>query len=122
MDAFQVMAAGCGGFHTHPTLPPAGCPNEPTHAGLRSSGEPGRRRSAWLGFACADHTHQLIAARPLLPRDRDLLERRRDQRRTELTGHRWAGEREGPLARGKDADDLLDRARAWAAAHPATRR
>lgn len=118
MDAFRVMAAGCGGFRTHPTLAPDSCTNEPTHAGLCFYGAPGSRRAIWLGFACPAHVHQLVAARLLLPRDRDVLDRRRDQQRTELAGRRWAGERDAPLARGKEADDLLARARAWAVAHP----
>jgi hypothetical protein len=51
--------------------------------------------SVWLGFACDQHADDLIATRPLLPRDRDALNRRRDKRRTELAGHRRASEQEG---------------------------
>jgi hypothetical protein len=51
------------------------------------------------------------------PRDRDVLARRRDRHRTELSGTRWAGEHEGPLARGAAAERLVERAKAWAATH-----
>ena len=70
-----------------------------------------------LGFACAQHVDQLTAARALLPRDRDVLDRRRDKRRTQLAGHRWAGEQESPLARGAAAERLIERAKAWAERH-----
>jgi hypothetical protein len=71
-------------------------------------------RTAWLGFACPRHVDQLIAPRPLLPRDRDVLARRQDRHRTEIAGQRWAGEQEGTLARGPAAERLVDRAKAWA--------
>ena len=64
------------------------------------------------------HADDLIAPRELLPRDRDALNRRRDKRRTQLAGHCWAGEQEGPLARGAAAERLIDRAQAWAERHP----
>jgi hypothetical protein len=67
-----------------------------------------------LGFACGHHADQLIAARPLLPRDRDVLERRCEKHRTEVAGRRWTGEQEGPLARGAAAERLVERAKAWA--------
>jgi hypothetical protein len=35
-------------------------------------------------FACDRHAEKLIAARPILPRDRDALERRRDRARRAL--------------------------------------
>jgi hypothetical protein len=70
---------------------------------------------AW--FACDQHADDLIAARPLLPRDRDALNRRRDKRRTELAGHRWAGEQEGRLARAAGAERLVERAKAWVEQH-----
>jgi hypothetical protein len=68
------------------------CQAEPTTAGLWFSPH---GRTAWLAFACDNHSGDLIAPRPLLPRNRDALNRRRDKRRTELAGHRWAGEQEG---------------------------
>ena len=112
---FRVMAAGCGGFDHHDGIAPTGCERPATVAGLRYSE---RGRTTWLGFACDQHAEHLIAPRALLPRDRDVLTRRQDRQRTELGGRRWAGEREGPLARGRDAVALLERARAWAAVHP----
>jgi hypothetical protein len=36
---------------------------------------------------------------------------------TELSGRQWAGKSEGPLARGREADELIARAEAWAARH-----
>jgi hypothetical protein len=56
----------------------------------------------------------------MLPRDWDVLERWRDRHRTEMAGKRWAGEQEGPLARGAAAERLVERAQAWAAAHSFT--
>ena len=37
-----------------------------------------QNRNAWLAFACDRHADDLIAPRELLPRDRDVLNRRRD--------------------------------------------
>lgn len=115
---FRVMAAGCGGYVHHAVLPPSSCVQEPTVVGLVMHGKPGQRRAVWRGFACDVHARQLIGARPLLPRDRDVLARRRDADRVEVAGERWAGEREGPLARGREADELVKRAVAWAARRP----
>lgn len=118
-EPFQVMAAGCGGYVHHAVLAPSGCQTEPTMVGLVMFRRPDGRRAVWRAFTCAAHADQLVAARPLLPRDRDVLARRRDQRHAELAGRRWAGEREGPLARGAEADRLVERALAWAAARAA---
>lgn len=112
---FRVMAAGCGGYVHHDVLAPSACVKEPTVVGLVPVGRPEHRRAVWLGFACDVHADHLVAPRALLPRDRDVLARRRDERRVQLAGHRWAGEREGPLARGAEADRLVERAREWAA-------
>lgn len=114
-EPFQVMAAGCGGYVHHDLTAPTACAATPIVAGLRYSA---RDRTVWLGFACDTHADQLIAARPLLPRDRDRLRTRQDRERTELDGKRWAGLRDGPLARGRAAEQLVARARVWAAAHP----
>ena len=114
-EPFRVMAAGCGGFVHHDLTAPTACVQTPTVAGLRYSA---RDRTAWLGFACDSHADQLIAARRLLARDRDVLRAREARERTELDGRRWAGLRDGPLARGRAADDLVARARAWADQHP----
>lgn len=115
-EPFRVMSAGCGGYDQHTVIPPSACVNEPVVVGLYPTGRPGRRRSVWRGFACRRHAHQLVAARPLLPRDRDVLARRRDEQRVQITGRRWAGEREGALAHGREAGDLVARAVAWAKA------
>jgi hypothetical protein len=109
------MAAGCGGMLFRGAQGPVHCHAEPTMAGLLFSSQ---GRTVWLAFACDRHGDDLIARRSLLPRDRHVLNRRRDTRRTELAGHRWAGAQEGPLARGAAADRLIERANAWAAAHP----
>jgi hypothetical protein len=114
-EPFSVMAAGCGGFIQPGLTAPFVCTATPVVAGLRYSE---RDRTVWLGFACDAHAEQLIAARALLPRDRDRLRTRQERERTELDGKRWAGLRDGPLARGRAADDLMTRARVWAAAHP----
>ena len=115
MSAFHVMAAGCGGMVFRGVQGPTHCGREPVVAGLWYAAH---GRTVWLGFACEQHVAQLIAARALLPRDRDALSRRRDKRRTELSGRRWAGEQEGPLARGAAAERLVERAAAWAQRHP----
>jgi hypothetical protein len=75
-------------------------------------------RTVWLGFACQQHAELLVAPRALIPRDCDALHRRREQHRTVLAGQRWAGELEGPLARGAAAERLIERAQAWAHRHP----
>jgi hypothetical protein len=115
MAAFHTMAAGCGGIVHRGMLGPTSCEAEPTFAGLWFAAH---GRTAWLGFACPRHADQLIAARPMLPRDRDVLGRRQDRHRTEIAGQRWAGEQQGPLARGAAAERLVERAKAWAASHP----
>jgi hypothetical protein len=111
---FSVMNAGCGGVIEHDMLAPTSCHAEPVVAGLWFAAH---GRTAWLGFACDRHAPELIAPRPLLPRDRNVLERRRDRHRTELAGRRWAGEQEGPLARGAAAEKLVERAKAWTERH-----
>lgn len=118
MGPFRTLAAGCGGYVHYAVMPPSSCLGEPTVVGLVMVGKPGRRRAVWRGFACDAHADRLLGARPLLPRDRDVLARRREAQRVEVAGERWAGEREGPLARGAEADELVARAVAWVAAHP----
>jgi hypothetical protein len=115
MPAFHCMAAGCGGIVHRGMQGPTSCHAEPTVAGLWYAAH---GRTAWLGFACDRHASELIAPRSLLPRDRAVLECRCDRHRTEMAGRRWAGEREGPLARGAAAERLVERAKAWAAGHP----
>ena len=114
VPAFHVMAAGCGGIVHRGIVGPTHCEAEPTVAGLWYAAH---GRTAWLGFACDRHAFELIAARPLLSRDCDVLERRRDKHRTQMAGQRWAGEQEGPLARGAAAERLVEQARAWAERH-----
>jgi hypothetical protein len=63
---------------------PVHCGAEPTRAGLWFSRHD---RTVWRAFACDNHADDRIAPRPLLPRDRDALNRRRDKRRTQLAGH-----------------------------------
>jgi hypothetical protein len=110
MPAFHVMAAGCGGIVHRGMQGPTDCQRKPVVAGLWYAAH---GRTAWLGFACEENADQLITPRELLPRDCDVLERRRDRHRTEMAGQRWAGEQEGPLARGAAAERLVERAKAW---------
>src|SRR4051812_21522085 len=102
---FHVMAAGCGGMVYRGGQGPVHCGAEPTAAGLWYAQH---GKTVWLAFACDNHSGDLIAPRQLLPRDRDVLNRRRDKRRTQLAGHRCAGEQEGPIARGAAAEKLVE--------------
>jgi len=61
-----------------------------------------------MAFACPDHVDDLIAARPLHDRDRAEQARRR----------RGNEQQVGDLAVGREARELVERARRWAAAHP----
>lgn len=112
-EPFQIMAAGCGAYVSNDVTAPSACQSEPTMVGLWMYRRPSGQRAVWRGFTCDAHAEQLLGTRPLLPRDRDVLARRRDRHRTELAGRRWAGEHEGPLARGAEADQLVERALAW---------
>jgi hypothetical protein len=112
MPAFRAMAAGCGGFTSDHDMP---CEEEVTATGLWFYNY---RSTAWQAFACEHHAHLLIAPRRLLPRDRDVLVRRHERAHRQHTGHRYAGEQDGPLARGSEAERLVARAEAWAARHP----
>ncbi len=113
--AFHAMNAGCGGMIRHDMLAPTSCEAEPTVAGLWYAAY---SRTTWLGFACDTHADELIAPRPLLPRDRAVLDSRWDRHRTEVAGRRWSGEAEGPLARGAAAQRLVEGAEDWAQRHP----
>ncbi|OLT12918.1 hypothetical protein BJF78_23200 [Pseudonocardia sp. CNS-139] len=68
-------------------------------------------------FTCAHHTDEVIAARPLLDRDRAELTRRRDRATSVRAGHRHPPVE--PLRVGTAALRLVEDARAWAAKHPA---
>lgn len=69
-------------------------------------------------FACDHHAHQLIAPRELGPRDRDKLRRREELAQDPRIGRRYAGERDGPLARDAAATALVHKAIEWAKRHP----
>lgn len=113
---YQVLAAGCGGFNQYVDKGPDSCRRNVTVTGLVF--EQGHRPAVWQGFACDVHASELIAPRRLLPRDRARLMRRQDKRSTLMDGRRWEGEDEGPVAVGSAAERLVERARAWAEAHP----
>lgn len=115
---FRLLAAGCGGFLHHDQVAPRQCDREPVVVGLVLIGEPGRRRALWRGFACELHADALLAARALRPRDQALLTHRHTAWHTQLAGRPWHGAPEQPLAWGREADELLARAQAWAARHP----
>lgn len=113
---FQDSAAGCGGFIDRVQLAPRRCKAEPTVVGLRMYQERSGRRHVVRGFACDRHADHLDVHRPIEDRDRVILDRRRERERVELAGRVWEGEDEEPLAWGREADELLERARAWSAA------
>lgn len=113
---FMESAAGCGGFVQPAGLAPRACQAAPEFVGLKMYRQDSGRRHVVRGFACAGHVEHFDVARPLRDADRALLERRRERQRVELSGRRWDGEREGPLAWGREADELLERARAWVVA------
>lgn len=118
-EPFQVMAAGCGGYVHQVVTGPSTCGSEPTVVGLLMYRRSDGRRAVWRGFACDAHADQLLAARGLLPRDRDVLGTATGETAgADRWARRWAGEQEGPLARGAEADRLLARALSWTAAHP----
>ena len=108
---FRAMDAGCGGVDDFGN---GDCPGPVTLVGLYAA----TNNSVWQSFACDGHAHQLIAPRPLLLRDREVLRRREDRSRDERIGRRYAGEQDGPLARGADATKLLRRAIEWSKRHP----
>ena len=112
--SFHVMAAGCGGMVYRGGQGPVHCGAEPTVAGLWFARQ---GQTVWLAFACDVHADDLIAARELLPRDRDALNRPPRQTSHPVGRTPLAGEQEGPLARGAAAERLIDRAQAWAERH-----
>lgn len=116
MDGFRAMAAACGSLVQRPVLPPVSCNATVTVVGLRVYSQ--RKLTAWRGFACEQHADQLVAPRRLLPRDEEVLRRRRERETALLAGRAWDGPEEGPLARGRDAERLVARAQAWAARYP----
>ena len=90
---WRLAAAGCGAFGHAGT--PCGCQGAVTHAGLILREHPVQ---AWLAFSCSMHTDDLIAARPLLDRDRAVLADWRARERRALDGQGWDPPR--PLASG----------------------
>ncbi|AEA28188.1 hypothetical protein Psed_6083 [Pseudonocardia dioxanivorans CB1190] len=110
--AFRAMDAGCGGVDGDDS--DLACPAPVTAVGLylASTG------TVWHSYACDSHAHQLIAPRPLRTRDRDRLSRREQLAQDAQIGRRYAGERDGPLARGAAATALVRQAMDWARRHP----
>jgi hypothetical protein len=100
---WRLAAAGCGAFGHAGT--PCGCQGAVTHAGLILREHPVQ---AWLAFSCSMHTDDLIAARPLLDRDRAVLADWRARERRALDGQGWDPPR--PLAVGAAANYLVRRA------------
>lgn len=107
---FYASDGSCGGYRHGMWTAPARCPAAPVAAGLAFYEKP-RPVVIWA-FACPEHVEHLIAPRPLLERDRAEMARRR-----ELSA-RHEPDPVGPLAVGRAARELLDRARRWAHAHP----
>ena len=113
VPAFRAMSAGCGGLTPGDNR---SCNGEVTATGLWFYSH--RRSAVWQGFACEQHAQLLIAPRRLLPRDYDVLRRRQRRAPGQHTEAHYAGEQDGPLARGRDAEQLVARAQAWAARNP----
>lgn len=121
---FYVHAAGCGGYRHGMWTAPELCGRPVVAAGLVFYRYP--HPQVWLGFACAEHVGQLEVARPITDRDRAVLsgrEARRpdprpDPRPDHGHDHPDRARDETPLATGRAARELLERARRWAAAHP----
>lgn len=109
--AFRAMDAGCGGVDGDDG---AECAEPVTAVGLyvASTG------TVWQSFACDAHARHLLAPRALRTRDRDLLLRREELAANPRIGRRYAGERDGPLARGAAATALVRKAIDWARRHP----
>jgi hypothetical protein len=108
---FRAMDAGCGGIDGSDS---AGCDGRVTVVGLYVAAG----GTVWRSFACATHADQLVAPRALRARDRDLLRRRAELAADPRIGRRYAGERDGPVARGAAAAELVRRAVEWAERHP----
>lgn len=114
-QSFRLGVGGCGAVvQSGPGGRPEQCFAPVTRCGLllrrRFDGKP---PEAWLAFACDGHADRLVAARDLLPRDREVLDRWWAEERREYTAERpW--QRPEPLATGGDAVQLVERARRWA--------
>lgn len=104
---FYATDGSCGGYRHGVWTAPARCLTPVVAAGLVFYDQP--RPRVWWAFACPDHAEHLTAARPLLDRDRAEITRRRTAAPPDRTE---------PLAVGRAARDLIDRAQRWADAHP----
>jgi hypothetical protein len=100
--------ASCAGYQHPGPYAPYHCPRPVVAAGLVFY-EERRGQFLYLAFACPEHTRELIAARPLQERDHAEITRRRTRPATERTE---------PLAVGREARELVARARRWARTHP----
>lgn len=112
---FRPQDPSCGAYRYGVWTAPSPCPYPVAAAGLyfnRADHRP-YRWSVWWAFACPEHAHELVAARPLLDRDRAEIARRRD-----LREHWTPGRDVEPLAVGRHAAELVERAHRWATAHP----
>jgi hypothetical protein len=99
----ELSRAGCIVTVTGPLGKPASCHQPPTYAGLAFFEYP--RARVFLVFVCDAHRGEVIAARPMLERDRAELARRADKLRRVLED----GARDtplGPLAVGAAARRL----------------
>lgn len=115
---WQLGQPGCGAsVQSGPGGSFRDCGGKPVYAGVVLHRSPIRRQlECWLSFACAEHVDRLVAARPMLERDRAVQHEWRRQRDLALAGRRHESPK--PLATGPDAKALHERALAWATAHP----
>jgi hypothetical protein len=105
-NPWRVGTAHCGAYDTEVLGgTPAQCGAPVTYAGMRLAGEP---VEAWTAFSCDRHRDKLIAARPLLDRDREILDDWRERERRALGGKGW--DPPEPLAVGSAARELVRRA------------
>ncbi len=110
--AFRAMDAGCGGIDDDDPDTPCAAPVTAVGLYLASTG------TVWQSYACDVHAGHLIAPRELRPRDRDKLRRREQHAEDPRIGRRYAGEQDGPLARGAAATKLVRAAIEWSKRHP----
>lgn len=87
---------------------PQPCQRRVEWAGLRLRLRRGKPDEVWRSFACSAHADHLRAARPLLDRDRAVLEDWQTCWADAVAGRGWVSP--GPLAVGAEARDLVARA------------
>jgi hypothetical protein len=109
---FYPSEGSCGGYTHGVFTAPTRCQATVVAAGVVFYERP--RPSVWWAFACAAHVDELTAARALLDRDRAEIARRQRHPRGDGPG----GEAVQPLARGRQARELIARVRRWADRHP----